>query len=247
MWWRVGMYPSFAPQRPGHWRCWLFTPGWWFGAQGTNYLQGHCETWVMCYDWGIDFLGWIQLCTFRIGLFQKEIGVSCLSLYHFLLHYSYFSWLVFLFRTWASDSKTKLFSSPFASDLQWPFRATFSYDAGPAPRCASLYQPIFVPRQSWLRRKLKVYPDETAMTYVCLHIRYMVVSFQRYGVITVISLRVSAKRNSTERDLLPSLIDTRVMHEQWCLACVCVNLPRTNSCTIESLPYKRKSAVGVIE
>ena len=40
---------------------------------------------------------------------------------------------------------------------------------------------------------------------------------------------VPAKRNSYERNLLPSVIVERVMHEHWCIACVCVNLPRMNT------------------
>ena len=76
----------------------------------------------------------------------------------------------------------QLYFHVICNGLSVPPLQLLSNEAWFGPRCASLYQTIFVPRQNWLLGKLKVYPDEIPMAYICLHIRYMVV-VQRLGVV----------------------------------------------------------------
>ena len=35
----------------------VYPGAWCFGAQDTNQLQGHGETWAMCYDWEVARFG----------------------------------------------------------------------------------------------------------------------------------------------------------------------------------------------
>ena len=123
----------------------------------------------------------IRLCTSRIRLLPDHIGVLCLSLYHFLVFFC-----IFLL-CWSSlghkcHFPKKSYFHVICNDLSVPPLQLSSNEAGTGPRCASLYQTIFVPRQYWLLGKLKVYHDEIQMDYVWLRIRYMVV-FQRLGLV----------------------------------------------------------------